>query len=139
MPPTKHVKMPDDRTAVVHHFVIGGRGPEGLNGYITAGLYADGTLGEVFLTIHKTGGLARGMSNALAIQVSMSLQHGVPLTKIVDKLKDQRFDPQGPTENHAIPWCKSLADYLGQWLALRFSLQLQKEIENQKETENVGI
>jgi ribonucleoside-diphosphate reductase alpha chain len=125
--------MPDDRAAVVHHFTIGGRGPDGLSGYITTGIYPDGALGEVFLTVHRTGGYERGMANTLAIMVSMALQHGVPLAKIVDKLKGQRFEPQGATNNPAIPWCKSLADYLGTWLSIRFAAQIQKE------TENVGV
>ena len=128
----KHVKMPDDRASVVHHFTIGG--PTGLSGYITAGLYPDGTLGEIFLTVQRVGGLDRGMANALAIQISMALQHGVPLAKIVDKLKGQTFEPRGLTDNKAIPMCRSLADYLGRWLEMKF-LQPQKE----KETGNVGI
>jgi ribonucleoside-diphosphate reductase alpha chain len=128
-----HVKMPLERAGVVHHFTIGGRGPAGLSGYITVGLYPDGTLGEVFLTVHRVGGHERGMANTLAVMVSMSLQHGVPLKKIVDKLKGMRFEPQGKTENRAIPWCKSLADYLGQWLELKFAEQIEKE------TKNVGV
>jgi hypothetical protein len=121
-----HAKLPDERTGIVHHFTIGGRGPTGLSGYITAGLYPDGALGEVFLTVNRTGGHERGMANTLAVMISMALQHGVPLDKIVSKLKGMTFEPQGPTENPAIPWCKSLADYLGRWLEQKF-LQSQKE------------
>jgi ribonucleoside-diphosphate reductase alpha chain len=115
-----HTRLARDRAGITHRFTIGAPGPDGLKGYITANCYPDGRPAEVFLTLHKTGTLERGMSNALAVVVSMALQHGIPLATITSHLKGMTFEPQGPTSNPAIPWVKSLADYLGRWLELKF-------------------
>lgn len=119
-----HERLPPERKSIIHKFTIGGAG--GLKGYITASCYDDGSLAEVFITCDRTGGLERGMTTALAITISTALQHGVPLVKIVDKLEGMTFDPQGLTGNPAIPIAKSLADYLGRWLRLKF-LESKKE------------
>ena len=73
---TTHEKLPRDRSGVTHRFTINGH----LKGYITANCYPDGRLAEVFLVMDRVGTLERGMSNALAVMVSMALQHGIPLT-----------------------------------------------------------
>ena len=119
-----HQRLPLERHGIIHKFTIGG--DLGLKGYITANCYDDGRLAEVFLTVHKTGGLARGMTNALAIMISTALQHGVPLAKVVDQLENVTFEPRGLTGNPDIPFAKSLADYLGRWLRLKF-LESKKE------------
>lgn len=113
---TTHEKLPDERRGIAHKFTIDGH----LEGYITASCYPDGRLAEIFLTVHRVGGLERGMCSALAIMISVALQHGVPLKKIVDKLKGTQFEPRGLTGNPAIPMVKSLCDYLGRWLELKF-------------------
>jgi len=115
---TVHNKLPDERPGITHKFTVGG-----LEGYATVNCYPNGTPAELFLTVHRVGGLERGMASALAITISVALQHGVPLSKIVDKLKGMTFEPQGHTSNKAIPWAKSLADYLGRWLEMRFPVE----------------
>lgn len=124
-----HQKLPEERTGVTHKFSINGS----LKGYITANCYPDGRLAEVFITCHRTGGLERGMTTALAIAISTGLQHGIPLKKFTSKLIGMTFEPQGLTSNKDIPMCKSLADYLGRWLALKFlpSEETTKDKENQ--------
>ena len=116
--PALHAHLPRDRSSLTHRFTIGG--PAGLKGYITTSCYPDGRLAEVFLTMDRVGTLERGMAHALAVTISLSLQHGVPLVTITRKLRGMTFEPQGPTSNPAIPWVKSLADYLGRYLELKF-------------------
>ena len=125
---TAHTPLPPERRGITSKFTINGH----LKGYITANCYPDGRLAEVFLTVHRVGGLERGMCSALAIMISTALQHGVPLAKITDKLRGMVFEPQGLTGNPAIPLVKSLADYVGRWLESKFLLpELPKSTEGE--------
>ena len=108
--------MPRERQSITHKFSIGGH-----EGYITAGMYEDGTVGEIFLTdIGKEGSTLRGMMNAFATSISIALQYGVPLETLVEKFCYMRFDPEGMTTNPEIPFAKSMPDYIMRWLASRF-------------------
>src|SRR5690606_36772214 len=90
-------------------------------GYITAGKYEDGSVGEIFLTdIGKEGSTIKGMMNAFATAVSIGLQYGVPLETFVRKFSYMRFEPEGITKNPEIPFAKSLPDYIMRWVASRF-------------------
>jgi ribonucleoside-diphosphate reductase alpha chain len=93
-------------------------------------MYEDGTLGEFFLTdIGKEGSTLRGMMNAFATSVSISLQYGVPLETLVRKFSYMRFDPEGATGNPEIPFAKSMPDYIVRWLASRFlDVDIQEEL-----------
>jgi ribonucleoside-diphosphate reductase alpha chain len=109
-------KMPRERESITHKFNVAGH-----EGYITAGKYDDGSLGEIFLTdIGKEGSTMRGLMNAFATAISLGLQHGVPLETFVRKFSHMRFEPEGITRNPEIPFAKSLPDYLMRWLASRF-------------------
>jgi ribonucleoside-diphosphate reductase alpha chain len=109
-------RMPKERQSITHKFSIGGH-----EGYITAGMYEDGSVGEIFLTdIGKEGSTLRGMMNAFATSISIALQYGVPLEKLVEKFSYMRFDPEGITQNPEIPFAKSMPDYIMRWLASRF-------------------
>jgi ribonucleoside-diphosphate reductase alpha chain len=109
-------RMPRERQSLTHKFSIGGH-----EGYITAGMYEDGTVGEIFLTdIGKEGSTLRGMMNSFATAISISLQYGVPLETLVQKFCYMRFDPEGITGNPEIPFAKSMPDYIMRWLASRF-------------------
>ncbi len=109
-------RMPRERQSITHKFSIAGH-----EGYITAGMYEDGSLGEIFLTdIGKEGSTLRGMMNAFATSVSIALQYGVPLDTLVQKFCYMRFDPEGITTNPEIPFAKSMPDYIMRWLASRF-------------------
>src|SRR3954463_8601706 len=118
-------KMPKERQSITHKFSIAGH-----EGYITAGMYEDGTLGEFFLTdIGKEGSTLRGMMNAFATSVSIALQYGVPLETLVRKFSYMRFDPEGATGNPEIPFAKSMPDYIMRWLASRFlDVDIQEEL-----------
>jgi ribonucleoside-diphosphate reductase alpha chain len=109
-------RMPVERQSITHKFSIAGH-----EGYITAGMYSDGSVGEIFLTdIGKEGSTLRGMMNSFATAISISLQYGVPLETLVQKFSYMRFEPEGITQNPEIPFAKSMPDYIMRWLASRF-------------------
>ncbi|HUB35379.1 MAG TPA: LAGLIDADG family homing endonuclease [Solirubrobacteraceae bacterium] len=123
----KRKRMPRERQSITHKFSIGGH-----EGYITAGMYEDGSVGEIFLTdIGKEGSTLRGMMNSFATAISISLQYGVPLETLVRKFSYMRFEPEGITSNPEIPFAKSMPDYIMRWLASRF---LDTEVQ-----EDLGI
>ena len=114
--PPRRNRMPRERESITHKFSVGGH-----EGYITAGKYDDGTVGEIFLTdIGKEGSTMRGMMNAFATSISIALQYGVPLETLVRKFSYMRFEPEGMTSNPEIPFAKSMPDYIMRWLASRF-------------------
>jgi ribonucleoside-diphosphate reductase alpha chain len=123
--PPKRRRMPRERQSITHKFSIGGH-----EGYITAGMYEDGSVGEIFLTdIGKEGSTLRGMMNSFATAISISLQYGVPLETLVRKFSYMRFEPEGMTSNPEIPFAKSMPDYIMRWLASRFmDTDLQEEL-----------
>jgi ribonucleoside-diphosphate reductase alpha chain len=123
--PPRRNRMPRERQSITHKFSIGGH-----EGYITAGMYEDGTVGEIFLTdIGKEGSTLRGMMNSFATAISISLQYGVPLQTLVEKFSYMRFEPEGMTSNPEIPFAKSMPDYIMRWLASRFlDTDLQQEL-----------
>ncbi|MEA2408882.1 MAG: ribonucleoside-diphosphate reductase alpha chain, partial [Thermoleophilaceae bacterium] len=109
-------RMPSERQSLTHKFNIAGH-----EGYITAGQYEDGTLGEIFLTdIGKEGSTIKGMMNAFATAISLGLQYGVPLETFVRKFAYVRFEPEGITRNPEIPFAKSMPDYIMRWVASRY-------------------
>ncbi|HKP88615.1 MAG TPA: hypothetical protein VJT75_01455, partial [Thermoleophilaceae bacterium] len=109
-------RMPRERQSLTHKFSVGGR-----EGYITAGEYEDGTLGEVFLTdVGKEGSTIKGLMNAFATAISIGLQYGVPLETLTRKFAYVRFEPEGYTGNPEIPFAKSMPDYIMRWLAARY-------------------
>jgi ribonucleoside-diphosphate reductase alpha chain len=118
-------RMPRERQSLTHKFSLGGH-----EGYITAGTYEDGTVGEIFLTdIGKEGSTLRGMMNSFATAISIALQYGVPLETLVQKFCYMRFEPEGMTMNPEIPFAKSMPDYIMRWLASRFlDTDLQEEL-----------
>jgi ribonucleoside-diphosphate reductase alpha chain len=121
-------KMPRERESITHKFSIAGH-----EGYITAGKYDDGTVGEIFLTdIGKEGSTMRGLLNAFATAISLGLQYGVPLETFVQKFSYMRFEPEGMTRNPEIPFAKSMPDYIMRWLASRF-------IDDTETLEELGI
>ncbi len=127
-PTPERKRMPRERESITHKFSIGGH-----EGYITAGKYEDGSVGEIFLTdIGKEGSTMRGLMNAFATSISLGLQYGVPLEDFVRKFSYMRFEPEGITQNPEIPFAKSLPDYIMRWVASRF-------IEDTETLEELGI
>ncbi len=108
-------KLADERKSVTHKFSIAGH-----EGYITVGMYEDGTPGEIFITMSKEGSTISGLMDSFAAAVSFNLQYGVPLKFLVDKFAHVRFEPSGWTGNQQIPYAKSIMDYIFRWLGNKF-------------------
>src|SRR5881409_1781474 len=130
-------KLPDERQSVTHKFTINGS-----EGYITAGLYADGSPGEIFVKMSKEGSTIAGLMDSFSISISLALQYGVPLKVLVNKFIHTRFEPSGFTNNPEIRIATSVVDYLFRWLGLRFlskedqdSIGLTKTNEANRETQ----
>jgi ribonucleoside-diphosphate reductase alpha chain len=111
----KRRKLPDERQSITHKFDIAGH-----EGYITVGLFDDGTPGEIFLTMAKEGSTISGFADAFAQAISYALQYGVPLQVLVDKFSHARFEPSGMTKNPQVRFAKSIVDYIFRWLATKF-------------------
>ncbi len=114
-PMANRYKLPDERASFTHKFSIGGH-----EGYITTGMYEDGSPGEIFVRMAKEGSVIAGLMDSFATSISLALQHGVPLTVLIEKFKGTRFEPSGFTGNQEIPIATSIMDYLFRWLAIRF-------------------
>lgn len=132
-------RMPDERRAITHKFQIGNH-----QGFITVGLYDDGTPGEVFITMSKEGSVISGLMDSFATSISIGLQYGVPLEVLVNKFVHMRFEPSGYTSNPQIRIAKSITDYMFRWLALKFlpresqiALGIQVGEESMSEATNV--
>lgn len=112
---TAPFKMPPVRDSVTAKLAVGG-----LKVYATVGLREDGTPGEIFLKAAGQGSLERGLLHSLALMVSVALQNGVPLEKIVEKLAAISFEPSGRTNLSAIPMANSIVDLISKWLKNKF-------------------
>jgi ribonucleoside-diphosphate reductase alpha chain len=108
-------RLPDERRSITHKFDIGGH-----EGYITVGLFEDGSPGEVFLVMAKEGSTISGFADAFAQAISYALQYGVPLQVLVDKFSHTRFEPSGMTKNPEVRFAKSIVDYIFRWMATKF-------------------
>ncbi len=108
-------RLPDERRAINHKFVVGGH-----KGFITVGLYDDGTPGEMFITMAKEGSVISGLMDAFATSISIGLQYGVPIQVLVNKFVHMRFEPSGFTNNPNIRIAKSIVDYIFRWMSLKF-------------------
>ena len=108
-------RLPKSRPATTTSFSVGGA-----EGYMTAGAYADGALGEVFLKLGKQGSTLAGVMDAFSIAVSIGLQYGVPLETFVEKFTNLRFEPAGMTDDADIRIAQSMMDYIFRRLALDY-------------------
>ncbi len=89
--------------------------------YIRTGEYEDGTIGELFIDMHKEGAAYRSMMNCFAIAISLGLQYGVPLKEFVDKFTFTRFEPSGPVSGHPnVKFATSIVDYLFRVLGMEY-------------------
>lgn len=98
--------------------------------FVTMGCYADGSLGEVFIDMHKAGSTFRGVMHCFAQLFSIALQYGVPLEVLVKALRGVRFEPCGDVTGHDTIGCaSSLMDYIAQVLAQEYGIQTKVPLE----------
>jgi ribonucleoside-diphosphate reductase alpha chain len=88
--------------------------------FVRTGEYADGSLGEIFIDMHKAGSTMRGMLDAFAVAVSLGLQHGVPLEKYVNSMTFTRFEPAGTVNHPNIKMATSVIDYVFRLLGMEY-------------------
>jgi len=108
-------RLPKRRPSQTISFAVGGA-----EGYLTAGSYPDGGLGEVFLKLGKQGSTLAGMMDAFSLAISIALQHGVPLATYVEKFTNMRFEPAGLTDDPDVRMAQSIMDYVFRRLALDY-------------------
>jgi ribonucleoside-diphosphate reductase alpha chain len=108
-------RLPAERASVTHKFGLAGH-----EGYITVGLYPNGSPGEIFIRMAKEGSTVSGLMDSFATAISISLQHGVPLRVLCEKFAHTRFEPSGWTGNPEIGYAKSIMDYIFRWIQIRF-------------------
>jgi len=115
-PKLRRRRLPKRRHGFTQEARIGGH-----KVFLRTGEYEDGTLGEIFIDMHKEGAAFRSMMNCFAIAVSMGLQYGVPLDDLVDQFTFTRFEPQGRVDGHDnIRNCTSVVDYVFRVLGLEY-------------------
>jgi len=108
-------RLPDERQSTTHKFRVGDQ-----EGYLTVGLYEDGSPGEVFIKVSKQGSTVSGLMDTIALLTSLALQHGVPLETLTSKMKGTRFEPSGMTDHPEIRTAVSLVDYIARYLEYKF-------------------
>jgi ribonucleoside-diphosphate reductase alpha chain len=140
LPKPARKRLPKSRPSTTTSFSVGGA-----EGYMTAGAYEDGALGEVFLKLGKQGSTLAGVMDAFSIAVSIGLQYGVPLETFVEKFTNLRFEPAGMTDDSDIRMAQSMMDYIFRRLALdylpfeqRSAMGLYTAAERQQALDNGG-
>jgi len=112
----KRRPLPARRNGYTQKAVVGGH-----KIYLRTGEYEDGTVGEIFLDMHKEGAAFRSLMNCFAIAISLGLQHGVPLEEFVEAFVFTRFEPNGPVKlNDRIKMSTSIIDYIFRELAVTY-------------------
>ncbi len=112
----KREKLSDRRRGYTQKAVVGGH-----KIYLRTGEYEDGSLGEIFVDMHKEGSAFRALVDSFAISVSMGLQYGVPLETFVEAFTFTRFEPAGIVQgNDSIKNATSILDYIFRELAISY-------------------
>ncbi len=112
----KRRRLPNRRAGYTQKAVVGGH-----KIYLRTGEYEDGSLGEIFLDMHKEGAAFRSLMNCFAIAISLGLQHGVPLDEFSDAFVFTRFEPNGMVQGHdQIKMVTSVIDYVFRELAISY-------------------
>jgi len=115
-PKLRRRRLPKRRHGFTQEARIGGH-----KVFLRTGEYEDGTLGEIFIDMHKEGAAFRSIMNCFAIAVSMGLQYGVPLEDLVDQFCFTRFEPHGRVDGHDnLRACTSVVDYVFRVLGLEY-------------------
>jgi ribonucleoside-diphosphate reductase alpha chain len=111
MGPDHRRRLPLTRRSVTHKFSISGH-----EGYLTIGLFDDGTPGEVFIKIAKEGSTLSGLVQGFCRAFSLALQYGLTVPDACARFRGMSFDPMGQTSNPRIPETSSILDYVARYL-----------------------
>jgi ribonucleoside-diphosphate reductase alpha chain len=115
-PATVRHRLPKKRRGFTQEARVGGH-----KVFLRTGEYDDGSLGEIFIDMHKEGAAFRSLMNCFAISVSMGLQHGVPLESFVEQFTFTRFEPAGPVDGHPnVKFSTSMIDYVFRVLGVEY-------------------
>jgi len=114
----------DTRKSLTHKAVIRANTVDGrlerVKFFFTVGIGDDGRPMELFMHMDESGSTLDGFADSFSILFSLCLQAGVPLTKLVDKLAFQDFEPKGLTDNPQIRIARSVVDYVVRWIEMEF-------------------
>jgi len=114
--PSVRIRLPKKRTGFTQEARVGGH-----KVYLRTGEYADGTLGEIFIDMHKEGAAFRSLMNCFSMAISIGLQHGVPLSTFVDQFSFTRFEPHGAVQGHDnVKFATSIVDYIFRVLGVEY-------------------
>jgi ribonucleoside-diphosphate reductase alpha chain len=114
--PIERERLPDRRTGYIQKASVGGH-----KVYLHTGEFEDGSLGEIFIDMHKEGAAFRSLMNNFAIAISIGLQYGVPLEEFVEAYVFTRFEPSGPVQgNDKIKFANSILDYIFRELGISY-------------------
>jgi ribonucleoside-diphosphate reductase alpha chain len=116
--------LPCTRQSVTHKFAIAGH-----EGYLTIGLFDDGSPGEIFMKMSKEGSTLSGLIQGFCRAFSLNLQYGLPLQDACDRFRNMRFDPMGPTANLRVPQATSILDYVARYLEDAFIIQPAEQLD----------
>lgn len=123
-PGAQRRRLPEERHGKNRVFTIPHRQDNGVmvefQMYVTVNVYPDGTPGEIFIKVDKSGAMLRGVCDLLGVSISLGLQYGVPLQAFTSKMIGTRFEPSGFTGDKEFPRCSSPFDLLARWLDARF-------------------
>ncbi|HEX4384533.1 MAG TPA: hypothetical protein VH083_16340, partial [Myxococcales bacterium] len=109
-------RLPSKRHGVTQEAKVGGN-----KIFLRTGEYEDGSLGEIFIDMHKEGAALRSVMNCFAMLVSIALQYGVPLEVLVEQFVFTRFEPQGPVQGHdRVKFATSVVDYIFRALGVEY-------------------
>ncbi|PIY92504.1 MAG: ribonucleoside-diphosphate reductase, adenosylcobalamin-dependent [Candidatus Magasanikbacteria bacterium CG_4_10_14_0_8_um_filter_42_12] len=108
-------KLPAKRSGITISSKIGGT-----KLWLRTGEYPDGRLAEIFIDVYKEGTVVKSMMNMFAVSISMALQYGVPLEKLVDKFTFTRFEPSGMTDHPNVKVCTSVIDFVFRILGMEY-------------------
>jgi ribonucleoside-diphosphate reductase alpha chain len=109
-------RLPSKRHGLTQEAKVGGN-----KIFLRTGEYQDGTLGEIFIDMHKEGAALRSVMNCFAMLVSIALQYGVPLEMLVEQFVFTRFEPQGPVQGHdRVKFATSVIDYVFRALGVEY-------------------
>jgi hypothetical protein len=111
---TRHA-LPATRHSMTHKFMIGGH-----EGYLTVGLFEDGTPGEIFIKMSKEGSTLSGLIQGFCRAFSLAIQYGLPVRDACDRFRGMRFEPSGMTNNPQIPESSSILDYVARYLETQY-------------------